>query len=209
VGDEYEEALRAVAVVAAGASAEDEGFEAVVIDSVLDSGLYALRSRLSIPVVGPGLAAFTAALTLGSCFSILAVDPKARQSLAGTLQLYGLGDKCMSVRTPPVGVAEELAEDEADGLGEALLTEARAAIAEDGAEVVVLGTTRLPLIGRELADQLERPVIDPGLLAFQMARRLRLLGLSHSKAAFPAPKRLQDGKFVPLLAFGSPGEPLA
>ena len=33
---------------------KNEGYSAVVIDTVSDSGLRALRSRLSIPVLGPG-----------------------------------------------------------------------------------------------------------------------------------------------------------
>ena len=41
-------------VIEAGLSAEDEGFDALIMDTVSDSGIYALRSRLSIPVIGPG-----------------------------------------------------------------------------------------------------------------------------------------------------------
>ncbi len=38
-------------VTEAGLRAEDEGFDAVVMDTMSDSGLWALRSRLSIPVL--------------------------------------------------------------------------------------------------------------------------------------------------------------
>jgi allantoin racemase len=205
LGDEYEETLRAVAVVAAGADAEEDGFDAVVIDSVLDPGLYALRSRLSIPVVGPGLAAYSVALTLGLRFSILSLDPDARRGFERTLRLYGLEDKCASVRPAP-DFADETLSDDAAGLRPALLAEGRAAVTQDRAEVIVLGATHLHGTARELAQALECPVLDPGVIAIQIAERLRLLGLSHSKAAFPAPKRIQDAKLLGLLTHGqAPG----
>lgn len=58
-------------VVEAGLKAEDEGFDAVCINTVSDSGLNALRSRLSIPVLAPGQSSFHIACTLGHKFSIL------------------------------------------------------------------------------------------------------------------------------------------
>src|SRR5947209_20621851 len=45
-------------ITEAGLRAEEEGFDAVIMDTVSDPGLYALRSRLSIPVIGPGLVSY-------------------------------------------------------------------------------------------------------------------------------------------------------
>src|SRR5438132_999579 len=54
-GDSFFEAsIMEQFVIRCGATAEDEGFDAVVMDTISDSGLRALQSRLSIPVVGPG-----------------------------------------------------------------------------------------------------------------------------------------------------------
>ena len=72
----YEMTLFDIYVIEAGVSAEDEGFDAVIMDSVSDSGLQALRSRLTIPVMGPGLASQTLALTLGRRFSIITMWDK-------------------------------------------------------------------------------------------------------------------------------------
>lgn len=47
-----------VAIYEAGIDAERDGYSAVCIDTVSDSGMNSLRSRLSIPVVGPGQAMF-------------------------------------------------------------------------------------------------------------------------------------------------------
>src|SRR5438874_1210448 len=50
----YEALVFDMYIVEAGLRAEEEGYDAVVMDTVSDSGLSALRSRLSIPVIGPG-----------------------------------------------------------------------------------------------------------------------------------------------------------
>jgi Asp/Glu/hydantoin racemase len=49
----------------AGCRAQDEGFAAVCIDTMSDSGVAALRSVLDIPVFGPGKSSMLAALMLG------------------------------------------------------------------------------------------------------------------------------------------------
>jgi allantoin racemase len=46
----YESAIFDAYIAEAGLQAEDEGFDAVVMDTVSDSGLQILRSRLTIPV---------------------------------------------------------------------------------------------------------------------------------------------------------------
>jgi allantoin racemase len=67
----YEMTLADTAVLEAGATAEKEGYAAVCVNSTSDSGVAALRSLLSIPVVGPGQATMLAACLLGKRFSIL------------------------------------------------------------------------------------------------------------------------------------------
>jgi len=54
----YDVLLMDFSVVEAGLRAEEEGYDAVCIDTVSDSGLAALRSRLNIPVVAPGMSTF-------------------------------------------------------------------------------------------------------------------------------------------------------
>ena len=78
LGDSYYDTLLMdMSVFEAGLRAEAEGFSAVCIDTVSDSGMYALRSRLSIPVVGPGQAAFHVACCLGHKFSVITIDRKS------------------------------------------------------------------------------------------------------------------------------------
>ena len=72
LGDSYHDILLVDwTVFQAGIDAEEEGYSAVVIDTVSDSGLPALRSRLSIPALRPGECAFHIAMTLGKKFTVL------------------------------------------------------------------------------------------------------------------------------------------
>ena len=72
LGDSYYDTmLMDMSVFEAGLKAEEEGFDAVCIDTVSDSGMYALRSKLNIPVVGPGQASFHIACCLGHKFSVI------------------------------------------------------------------------------------------------------------------------------------------
>ena len=68
-------ALMDLALFEAGLSAQEDGYDAVVIDTVSDSGADALRSVLDIPVLAPGRASLLFALNLGRKFGILAHSP--------------------------------------------------------------------------------------------------------------------------------------
>ena len=67
----YEALVFDMYIAEAGLRAEDEGYDAVVMDTVSDSGLAALRSRLTIPVIGPGLVSYAVGIMLGKRFSIV------------------------------------------------------------------------------------------------------------------------------------------
>ena len=54
-----------VALFEAGRSAQEDGYDAVCIDTMSDSGVNALRSVLDIPVIGPGRCSYLTALMLG------------------------------------------------------------------------------------------------------------------------------------------------
>src|SRR5215469_12799603 len=54
----YELALMDLYCAQAGLRAEEQGYDAVIMDTTTDSGLQVLRSRLTIPVIGPGIVSF-------------------------------------------------------------------------------------------------------------------------------------------------------
>ena len=65
-------------------------------------------------------------------------------------------------------------------------------MAEDGADVIVLGSTTMHQSAAFLAANLPIPVINPGVIAWKQAEVLLSLGLSHSKKAFPSPGVSKD-----------------
>ena len=190
LGDSYHDMLLMDwTVFQAGIDAEAEGYSAVMIDTVSDSGMRALRSRLSIPVVGPGECAFHMAMMLGKKFTVLTMWDEWFPLYEKTLTEYGYWPRCASlrsIRTRP-DVAELLAGKE-DVIFAKLKAEAELAMAEDGADVIVLGSTTMHQSAGWLAQNLPIPVINPGLVAYKQAELLVQLGLTHSKKAFPNPE---------------------
>jgi allantoin racemase len=187
-------------VTEAGLRAEDEGFDAVVMDTVSDSGLYALRSRLSIPVLGPGLVSYAVGIMLGKRFSIVTMWDKWTPLYEKNLDMYHLHEKCASIRSvniPPD--VESLFTGKEEEMFETLTAEAQKAIDEDGADVILLGSTTMHQAGDYMAKHLTAPVVNPGPVAIKMAQTLVQLGLSHSKVAFPPPSAIVDDRYFSLV----------
>jgi allantoin racemase len=197
----YELLILDAYVAEAGLSSEDEGYDAVVMDTVSDSGLAALRSRLSIPVLGPGLVQQHVAAMLGRRFSILTMWDRWVPMYEKTMAEYGTRDFCASIRS--IGVRpdqEQLLAGKEDVVFAALEREGRAALEQDGAHVILIGSTTMHQSVEHLRRTLEVPVINPGPLAIKLAELMVTLGLSHSKRAYMSPETLQDEKLHSLLA---------
>lgn len=197
----YELLILDAYVAEAGLHSEEEGFDAVVMDTVSDSGLAALRSRLSIPVLGPGLVQQHIAAVLGKRFSILTMWQRWVSMYEKTMAEYGTRSFCASIR--PIDVRpdqEQLLAGKEEVVFAALEREGRLAIDQDGADVILIGSTTMHQSVDHLRRTLDVPVINPGPLAIKLAEALVTLGLSHSKRAYMSPEVLQDEKFHSLLA---------
>ncbi len=180
--------LADVANFEAGCRAQQKGYAAVCIDTMSDSGVAALRSVLDIPVFGPGKVSMLTALMLGDRFSILTMASRWKPLYKKALDELGMHHKCASVRAievPPDNQALLAGKEE---LVFPLLEQAaRKAIEEDGAEVLILGSTTMHQAHAYLAQRLPVPVINPGPLSYKMAEAALALGLRHSRAGYPAP----------------------
>jgi len=194
LGDSYYDALLMdMFVFEAGLRAEREGYDAVCIDTVSDSGMYALRSRLSIPVLGPGQASFHTACMLGRRFSVVTMWDEWFHLYEKILNEYGLWGRLASMRsidTRP-DLSELLAGKE-EVIFEKLERESLAAIEEDGADVVVLGSTTMHQSHEYLKQRLPVPVVNPGLVMYKLCEVFLELGMTHSKKAFPPPEVPKD-----------------
>ena len=195
----YEDLVFDMYIAEAGLRAEEEGYDAVVMDTVSDSGLWALRSRLAIPVIGPGLVSYAVAIMLGKRFSIITMWDKWTHLYEKNFALYDLRHKCASVRAvniPPD--VEALFTGKEREMFERLTEEGRRAIEEDGADVLLLGSTTMHQAGAYMAANLPAPVVNPGPVAIAMAEMFVRLGLSHSKVAYPSPSSNIDDRFFSL-----------
>ena len=194
LGDSYYDTmLMDMSVFEAGLKAEEEGYDAVCIDTVSDSGLYALRSRLSIPVFGPGQAALHAACMLGHKFSVITMWDEWFHLYKKILSEYKLEPRCASLRSIKTRPdLQELLEGKEEVIFKKLEEESLRAINEDGADVIVLGSTTMHQSHGYLEGVLPVPVINPGLICYKFCEVLLELGLTHSKTAFPTPQMPND-----------------
>ena len=184
--DFHDSLLMDVSVFEAGCTAQDEGYAAVCIDTVGDSGMKALRSVLDIPVIGAGRVAYLFALMLGRRFSILTFEPWVWDAHAQLGEL-GLADRCVSVR----GVSGTSTLDTLfDGKEDVLFPhfeEAGRQCVQDGADVIVLHSTSLHQVGARVSAATGVPVVNPGPLTYKLAELMLGLRVSHSHAAYPVP----------------------
>jgi len=176
-----------------GIKAEEEGYDALCIDTVSDSGIQALRSRLKIPVVGPGVASMHFACMLGDKFSILTMWKKWNFVYIRELDEYKLWDRFASIRD--VGESPDqvrLLKGKKPNIFNRLEQEGLKAVEEDGANVIILGSTTMHQAHKYLSERLPVPVLNPGLVAYKIAEMMVELRISQSKARYPSPQEPKD-----------------
>ena len=179
-------ALAEIGMLEAGLKAESEGYDAVCIDTMSDSGVAALRSELSIPVIGPGRVAMLTAMMLGNRFSIVTMWDRWRHLYEKTLNDLGLAHACTSIRSlDVVPDNQRLLSGKEGDIFPVLADLARKCFEEDRADVIILGSTTMHQAHAYLAETLPVPVINPGPLSYALAAQLLGLGLTQSRAAYP------------------------
>ena len=179
--------LMDMAIFEAGMSAQDDGYDAVCIDTMSDSGLEALRSVLDIPVIAPGKAAMLFCLTLGNKFSIICQWDYAVLRTTKMIKGLGLQDFCAGVFNfdVPPDYANLL-----DGKEGKVFPKMQAACEqamEAGADVVCLGSTTMHQAAEYLAEKLPIPIVNPGPLTYKLVESVIDLKLTHSRKAYPQP----------------------
>ncbi|WP_433464049.1 aspartate/glutamate racemase family protein [Spirillospora sp. CA-128828] len=188
----YERTVSDAAVLAAGAGAADKGFHAVVVNSMSDSGISGLRSRLDIPVVGACQASMALASCLGNRIGVVTMWPRWHTLYTAAAAAAGLTHRLVTVRD--IGTrpdAEELLPDRYTVFPK-LLDTCRQAVEHDGSDVLILGSTTMHPAHTYLARHLDVPLINPGVAAHQLAQQLLRAGLTHSRRSYPAPQRPDD-----------------
>jgi Asp/Glu/hydantoin racemase len=179
--------LADLAMLEAGLEAADEGYDAICIDTMSDSGANALRSMLEIPVIAPGRASYLTALMLGHRFSVLTQWDGWIALYTKGVQECGLEEHLVSVRS--INTLPDV-ENLLGGKEEVVFPKLRDAgrrCIEDGADVICLGSTTMHQAHGYLSENLPVPVINPGPVTYKLAETMLSLGLSQSRRAYPQP----------------------
>jgi len=173
--------------------ANQEKFDAVIIACFSDPGLEPAREVSDTLVLGIQQTTLAAASMLGHKYSILTPLSVRIPSKEQDIRRFRMESACASIRALDLSVAQT----EADpGLTKRRVKDvARAAIEQDGAEVVILGCAGMVGYAEELEKNLGIIVLDPTTVAFKMAEALVDSGIRHSKRALFAtpPVREEDG----------------
>jgi Asp/Glu/hydantoin racemase len=133
-------------------------YDAVVVAAFGDPGLTALREVMPVPVTGMTEAALASAHLLGHRISIIAISQRIQAWYREVVESYGFGSRLASIRAldRPISAIGGVQQEHA----QALKALAERAVAEDGAEVIVLAGAPLAGLARSLQGQLPVPVVD-------------------------------------------------
>ena len=179
--------LADLSLLEAGLEAQADGFDAVCIDTVSDSGLNALRSMLDIPVVGPGHCMYAIACMLGRRFGIVTMWEQWFPLYERVLAEIGLADRCAGIRSIDVNPDNRELLAGKDHVAPLLVEAAEKLVVDDGADVICLGSRTMHEAHGYLQEHLSVPVINPGPLSYFVADAMVALGLTHSRRAYPRP----------------------
>jgi allantoin racemase len=179
----FDEAFSVPGLLAEVAKSPDA--DAFVIACFDDTGLEAARCATEAPVIGIGEAAFHMASLVAEKFSVVTTLARSIAPIERNLVKYGLAGRCGRVRASnvPVLALEEPGSD-ARRMIEA---EIKRALAEDGAEAIVLGCAGMTDLVRELERSVGAPVLDGVACAVSLAESLVRIGLRTSKRNTYAP----------------------
>lgn len=142
-------------------------YDAVLIACFDDTGLFELKKRVSIPVIGIGEAAFHAATMLGRTFSTVTTLSVSIPVIEANIKAYGFADQSIRVRASEVPVLEI-----GQRTRQIIHDEAHRACEEDKCDVIVLGCAGMAGLARSLSTDLGRPVIDGVSAAMEFCQAL-------------------------------------
>lgn len=175
------------------------GHDAVVLACFGDPGIGALKEIASVPVVAMAEAGCHFAAQLVRRFGIVTGGERWRPMLTEYVQSLGLGDRLAGVRTLQADGGRIAADP--DAARAAVLDAARLSVAEDGAELVILGGAGMVGMVERVAPDLPVPVIDGLMPAVGFAVAAARAGLRKADTgSFALPPAVASTGLSPALA---------
>jgi allantoin racemase len=171
----------------------EPGPDAVVLAGFGNYGTAAIKEALEVPVVGLAEAAMAFATLFCHRFAIVTTSPRMIPYTEDLVAGLGFSARCAAVRAValPAVVGEESTPDRivAD-----LLVAIGSVQAEAGADLVILGGSRLSPYAAALRLRTATPIVEPVACAVRLAEAAVRLGLRQSKVGkfAPPPRPLTD-----------------
>lgn len=179
--------------------------DAAIVAAFGDPGLMAARELFDIPVIGMSEAAMLTACMLGRRFAIVTFSTTLGPWYEECVALHGMERRCAAIRMLEGGfhaIAEVQAEKEA-----LLVDLANRAVAQDGADVVILAGAPLAGLAARVADRVPVPLVDPIQAAVKQAEALVALAPRRPVAgSFARPPGKPSSGLAPALAARIAGE---
>jgi allantoin racemase len=168
--------------------------DAVIIGCFGDPGLAAVREVMDCPVVGPFESAFHLGAQLGHRIGVVTVLESVVPVIDRLAMTMGVSSAWYAGGSAIDVPVLELAKD-ASRVAALVAEASRELIRERRADVVVLGCMSLAFlgIGERAASDIGVPVINPARAALKTAEALLSQGLTHSRRAYPKPRKPVHG----------------
>jgi Asp/Glu/hydantoin racemase len=144
-----------------------QGYDAVIVGAFIQSMVASAKELMPIPVIGLAEASLRAAQILGRRVSILGVGTPGRGANQDIISELRMDKDVVSVRPLPLS-GTELANDQARA-DKVVIELGLAAVAEDNADVLVLGGAAFAGMAKRIAGQLPVPVVSPVHYAIGLA----------------------------------------
>jgi Asp/Glu/hydantoin racemase len=189
------EALIGAYATAQLAAEHHAGHDAVIVAAFGDPGVGGLREALPMPVLGLTESALASACLLGHRFSIVAISQRIQAWYREVVDANGLLGRLASIRAldRPLASIGGVQEDHATALRELC----DRAVAEDGAEVIILAGAPLAGLARTLRGQLPVPVVDGVSSAVRHAETLVALSAGKAVRGSYSPPPVKPNRGLP------------
>jgi allantoin racemase len=202
-GNPYDRLVVDLAYVDMAQRAEAAGCAALFINTFADYGIEAMRAAVGIPVVGAGEHALALGAEGGRRYSIVTIWPPSMKFVYDErLRSCAAGRACLAVRHVSAedellrlasedGVQQRMARGEG-AIIERIVAECERAIAEDGAQAIVLGCTCMAPVGPQVAARVEVPVIEGSRAGY-----LAAVAAARQPSDAPSGPRTARGSLIP------------
>lgn len=177
--------LAAPEIILMALSAEQSGYDAVVIYCFSDPALAACRELLNIPVVGAGQAACLLAPMIGRQAGLLLAD----EARTPEKQLFVEQCGVQPSRIKAIGGLQTFVDpwQQREHAAELLTVAGEKLLVSSGVQVLILGCLSFLGLSKPLSERLGVPVIDPAIAAVSLAESLVRQRLQTSRKAYPSP----------------------